>query len=135
MTLPPPKKSDPAITKPARIVPAIPLPFPRLPRNKKTTDEPKQPLRAVTPDTSVKSADSPRNNAVQHDSSASHSISSFQEPMTPDSLSSAVAKVSITGEAETGREDVNGQEQKGAWNTHGEIPPTFALVSVLKMRL
>lgn len=135
MTLPPPEKSDLPTTKPARIVPAIPLSFPRLPRKKKTNDEPTQPLRAVTPDTSVKSADSPRNNAVQHDSSASQSTSSFQEPMTPDSLASAVAKVSITGDAETGREDLNGQEQKGAWNTYGEIPPTFALVSILKMKL
>lgn len=118
MPHPPPKKSDPTTTKSARIVPAIPLSFPRQPRNKKTPDEPKPTLREVTPDTSVKSADSPRNNAIQHDSSASQSTSSIQEPMTPDSLASAVAKVSINenGDPEFARERVNGQEQKGAGN-------------------
>ncbi|TID24957.1 Eukaryotic translation initiation factor 3 subunit L [Venturia nashicola] len=114
MTHPPPKKSDPPTTKPARIIPAIPLSFPRQPRNEKTLDEPKQPARAVTPDASVKSADSPRNNALQHDSSASHPTSSIQEPMTPDSLTSTVAKASINGDSEIPRGKTHGHEQKGA---------------------
>ncbi|QDS75321.1 hypothetical protein FKW77_001740 [Venturia effusa] len=120
MTLPPVTKSDIPTTKPARIVPAVPLSFPRQPRNKKTRDDHKLHQRPVTPETSVKSAESPRNNAVQRDSSASQSASSILEPMTPDSLASAVAKVSVNGD--TGSKEItNGQEQKGAWNNgvHG----------------
>ncbi|KAE9973394.1 hypothetical protein EG327_009109 [Venturia inaequalis] len=116
MTPPPPKKSDPPTTKSARIVPAIPLSFPRQPRSKKNAHEPKSNLRAVTPDTSVKSADSPRGNAIQHYSSASQSTASIQEPMTPDSLASAAAKVSVNGDSDIVKERADGQEPKGARN-------------------
>jgi hypothetical protein len=122
----PTKKSDLSI-RPARIIPAIPLPYSRIPGHKKT-DEPKQSQRALTPDRVEKSTDSPRNNSTQHDSNESQSTSGIQEPMTPDSLASAVIKEAANGE--TPEVDVDRQEQEGVWNTLGEIYPTFTLVSV-----
>lgn len=119
--------------RPTRIVPALPLSYSRLPRNKKT-DEPKQPPRAVTPDRNKKPlTDSPSKNETQHDSSASQSTSSFQEPMTPDSVASAVAKVPMNGDTvgiDVGL-DVGALEHEGAWNTHGEIYFNSMLVPVL----
>lgn len=52
--------------------------------------------------------------------------------MTPDSLASAVAKVSVNGNAEIGREDMNGQEQKGARNGTTDNNRVTATKSAIK---
>jgi hypothetical protein len=41
--------------------------------------------------------------------------------MTPDSVASALVKHTTNGE--TSGVDIDGQELKGAWSTHGEIHP------------
>jgi hypothetical protein len=115
------KKSESSI-RPARIVPAIPLPYSRVPKHKKT-EESKEPQRALTPNRSEKSTDFSRHNGVQRDGSESQSTSSIQEPMTPDSFSSTVVKGVANGDMPG--VDVDTKELKGAWNTCGEIYPTF----------